>query len=164
LIPAVVTPAEITMCYRDKAAEYRQTQEKCLATMIYGEARGEAFTGKVAVAYTALNRAVNRPLCDVILQPKQYSIFNGSAEWHAAATDPLVEPAQENKADEEGWQDSLRAAKLVMAGEVSDPSNGSTHYISDRVMKLKKYKYPKWSRTYVQVAKIGEHRFFKQNI
>lgn len=165
LIPAVCIPAETNMCFRDTRAEaayqYQQTQEKCLATMVYGEARGEVKTGQVAVAYTALNRAVNRSVCDVILAPKQYSIFNDNAELIAAAKSPDKNPDLKNEIDEESWKSAVEVARLVMNKEVADPTKGSTHYLAPKVMKIKGYKYPKWSKQYTLVAVIDNHKFYR---
>jgi spore germination cell wall hydrolase CwlJ-like protein len=145
----------------EAAYQYQQAQEKCLATMVYGEARGEVKTGQVAVAYTALNRAVNRSVCDVILAPKQYSIFNGNVELIAAAKSPDKNPDLKNEIDEESWKTAVEVARLVMNKEVTDPTKGSTHYLAPKVMKIKGYKYPKWSVQYKLVAVIDNHKFYK---
>ena len=129
--------------------------------MVYGEARGEVKTGQVAVAYTALNRAVNRSVCDVILAPKQYSIFNDNAELIAAAKSPDKNPDLKNEIDEESWKSAVEVARLVMNKEVADPTKGSTHYLAPKVMKIKGYKYPKWSKQYTLVAVIDNHKFYR---
>lgn len=166
LIPAVCIPAETFMCYRNPQVEaafkYRLEQEKCLATMIYGEARGEVKKGQVAVAYTALNRAVNRSVCDVILAPKQYSIFNGNKELIAVATSQEENPDLKNKTDEESWQTAVEVAQQVMNREVADPTKGSTHYLAPKVMEIKGYTYPRWSTEYKMVVVIDNHRFYKK--
>lgn len=167
LIPAVCIPAETYKCFRDPVAadafEYQQTQEKCLATMIYGEARGEVKAGQVAVAYTALNRAVNRSVCDVILAPKQYSIFNGNKELIAVATSPDKNPELKNEVDEESWETAVAVAQSVMNKEVADPTKGATHYLAPKVMESKGYKYPKWSVKYKLVTVIDNHKFYKKD-
>lgn len=166
LVPNLALPVGVDMCFRDIKAEneykHKQAQEKCLATMIYGEARGEAKAGQVAVAYTALNRAVNRSVCDVILAPKQYSIFNGNAELIAVATSEDKEPDTKNKIDDESWELAQEVAKLVLDKKVADPTNGSTHYLAPKVMKIKKYKYPKWSIKYTKTVVIDGHHFYKK--
>jgi len=136
-------------------------QTKCLATMIYGEARGEAERGMVAVAYTATNRAANKTVCGVILAPKQYSIFNGNPELRAAAMSSDLEPKQKNVIDVAGWEQAVKVAQSVMRKEVPDPTMGSTHYLSPTAMKSKGYKYPKWSKQYQLVIVIDKHRFYK---
>jgi spore germination cell wall hydrolase CwlJ-like protein len=140
-----------------------QTKEvKCLATMIYGEARSEPVRGQVAVAYTAINRAVNKSVCQVVLAPMQYSIFNNNPELRAIALSPVLEPTQHNTIDEDSWDQAMQTARLVIKSKIADPTGGATHYIADKVMKLKGYRYPKWSKQFTQVADINNHRFFKK--
>lgn len=141
-------------------AEMREM--KCLATMIYGEARGEQETGQVAVAYSALNRArANKTLCDVVLAPKQYSIFNNNPELKAAAQSLHLPPRQKNVIDEQSWKQAQGVAELVVQRKVPDPTNGGTHYLAPKVMKSKGYVYPKWSYQYTLVAVIDNHKFYK---
>lgn len=136
-------------------------QVKCLATMVYGEARGEAEQGKVVVAYTALNRAAKKTVCAVVLAPYQYSIFNDNPALRAAALSLHAEPEQKNVVDRASWQESLAVAQAVLQRAVPDPTGGATHYLADRLMRIKGYRYPRWSRQYTQVAVIDSHRFFK---
>ena len=140
-----------------------QREVKCLATMVYGEARGESVQGKLAVAWSAVNRQLkkaNKTVCQIVLAPKQYSIFNDNPALKQAATSLEVEPKQKNPIDQQTWQDSVRVAEQVLTGAAADPTGGATHYIADRVMRQKGYVYPKWSRQYRQVAVIENHRFF----
>ena len=136
-------------------------QEKCLATMIYGEARGEAEHGQVAVAYTAMNRAAKKTVCAVVLAPKQYSIFNDNPALRAAAMSLHVEPKQKNIIDNASWEKAVRVAEKVMRRQVPDPTKGSTHYLAPAVMASKGYTYPKWSKEYSLVAVIDNHKFYK---
>jgi len=140
---------------------YEMAQEKCLATMVYGEARGEAKRGQIAVAYTAVNRAKNKSVCQVVLAPKQYSIFNNNPVLRAAASSLHITPVQKNAIDSASWSRAVRVAEMVLRQSVSDPTNGSTHYLAPKVMAAKKYTYPRWSRQYMLVAVIDNHRFFK---
>lgn len=135
---------------------------KCLATMVYGEARGEQETGQIAVAYSAVNRATgNKSLCDVVLAPKQYSIFNNNPTLRAAAQSLQLDPMQKNPIDKNSWQKAQHIADIVFRRKVSDPTNGSTHYLAPTVMRIKGYVYPKWSKQYTLVAVIDNHRFYK---
>ena len=138
-----------------------EDQIKCLATMVYGEARGEATAGKVAVAYTALNRAAKKTVCSVVLAPKQYSIFNDNPALRAAAMSLHIEPEQKNVIDQASWIESIAVARAVLHRAVPDPTGGATHYLADRLMRIKGYRYPRWSKQYIQVASIDRHRFFK---
>jgi len=145
-----------------KVAKIDPQETKCLAVAIYGEARGEAVRGQVAVAYSAVNRAVKRRICDVVLAPKQYSAFNNNQALQAAAQSLTLEPLQKNKVDNESWKTALQVAENVLSKKVEDPTNGATHYLSDRVMHLKHYHYPKWSREYTMVVEIDNHKFYKK--
>jgi spore germination cell wall hydrolase CwlJ-like protein len=138
-------------------------EEKCLATTIYGEGRGETELGQRAVAYTIVNRAVKKTLCQVALAPKQYSIFNDNPFLRMAALSKNIIPKQKNVIDQTSWALAMKVANDVFYGKVIDPTNSATHYLSDKLMHKRGYRYPKWSKKYIQVALIGSHRFFKQN-
>jgi len=140
----------------------REQEEKCLATMVYGEARGEKETGMIAVAYSAINRAKNKSVCEVVLAPKQYSIFNNNPTLREAAMSIDVEPEQKNDIDNTGWEKARQVAAQVMRKQVADPTAGATHYLAPAVMAKKGYKYPRWSREYALVAVIDNHKFYKQ--
>ena len=61
LVPIMVQQGIPTMCYRGKAMPNVDPKEAhCLAVMVYGESRGESELGQVAVAFTAVNRAVKK--------------------------------------------------------------------------------------------------------
>lgn len=136
-------------------------QEKCLATMIYGEARGEVERGMVAVAYTAINRSAKKTVCAVVLSPKQYSIFNNNPALKAAAVSTNLNPLQKNVIDVKSWERAKAIAKGVMRREIIDPTAGATHYLAPGLMKIKGYKFPKWSKQYKLTATIDNHKFYK---
>ena len=159
LLAMVPTTLYNTVC--PKIPKVDAAQEKCLATTIYGEARSESEQGQIAVAYTLLNRAKNKTICDVALARKQYSIFNNNLAFRAIATSLHLIPEQKNTIDQKSWEMAVRVSKIVMYGLKPDPTNGATHYIADKVMKLKGYKYPKWSKEYTMVAAINNHKFYK---
>jgi spore germination cell wall hydrolase CwlJ-like protein len=162
LIPTLVSQGTPQICYAPPVPD--PVQHKCLSTMIYGEARGEGRTGKIAVAYSAVNRAKNKTLCDVVLAPKQYSIFNNNPALKAAALNKNLVPPLKNAIDKVSWNDANGVAYDVMLGIATDPTNGSTHYIAPNVMKAKRYVYPKWSRQFILVAVIDNHVFYKQPV
>lgn len=137
-------------------------QEKCLATMVYGEARGETDNGKIAVAWTAMNRASKKTVCKVVLAPKQYSIFNNNPALRMAAMSLNVEPKQKNVIDSASWQRSLELARAVYRKEISDPTAGSTHYLAPTLMKAKGYTIPQWARKFTFMGKIDNQMFYKE--
>ena len=72
-----------------------------------------------------------------------------------------MEPKQKNIIDKAGWEESMKVAAAVIRKQVIDPTNGSTHYLADKVMIAKGYIYPKWSKEYKMVAIIDNHKFYK---
>lgn len=138
-------------------------QEKCLAVTVYGEARGESYHGQLAVAYTVINRAKKKSICNVALAPKQYSVFNDNPALRAAAMDPHLKPHKSNPIDQKSWNQAVMVARVAMHNLVADPTNGATHYLAPKLMKTKKFKYPKWSRQYTLVKVIDGHKFYKMN-
>lgn len=160
--PVLLASSEQKVCFNKiTAPKVSAAETKCLAVMIYGEARGESKQGMVAVGYTALNRATKSTLCKVVLAPKQYSIFNNNHALQAVALSKLDTPTLKNSIDAESWESSVEVANLVASRAVSDPTHGSTHYLAPTVMNLKKYKYPRWSKEYTLVKVIDNHRFYK---
>lgn len=162
VIPVSLSTGANTVCFKP-VKRIDPAQEKCLATMVYGEARGESFKGKVAVAHTALNRTAKKTVCQVVLAPKQYSIFNNNPKLKAVALDAKVQPTLRNLFEQGAWEESKKAAAAVLAGISTDPTNGSTHYLAPTVMKAKGYKYPKWSKQFELTAVIENHRFYKES-
>jgi spore germination cell wall hydrolase CwlJ-like protein len=161
IVPTTLHFAEHITCYKAPALA-EESQVKCLAVMIYGEARGESAEGKAAVAYTAVNRAAKKTLCEVVLAPYQYSIFNNNPGLRKIATSEHLEPTQKNYLENLSWMESLSVALAVAEKAVPDPTSGSTHYLAPKAMKKLKYRYPRWSREYTLTAVIDNHRFYKQ--
>ena len=160
-IPASINKSADVICINPYIGKIDHAQEKCLSVTIYGEARGESLQGQIAVAYTVLNRAVNRSICQVALSPKQYSIFNNNPALRAAAMSKNLEPTQKNIIDKKSWEQATKVAQMVLANFVKDPTGGATHYLSAKVMKSKHYRYPRWSKEYKMVKEIENHKFYK---
>lgn len=136
--------------------------KKCLATMIYGEARGETVKGQVAVAYSAVNRAKhNKSVCHVVLEPKQYSVFNKNPKLKQIALSLHLQPQTRNKDEEAAWLSANRVAERVIKRKVKDPTNGSTHYYSPNAVSKLGYTIPAWSTEYKVMAMIDNHVFYK---
>lgn len=120
------------------AASY-QNDRALLARIISAEARGEPYTGQVAVGAVVLNR-VKHPsfpgtLSGVIYQPGAFSaILDGQFNM------PIADSA-------------YRAADDALAGW--DPSNGSIYYFNPATATSSWI----WSRP--QVLRIGRHTFCK---
>ncbi|MBE3598130.1 MAG: cell wall hydrolase [Limnochordaceae bacterium] len=117
---------------------YSQQDRRLLAAIIWLEARGEPFEGKVAVGAVVLNR-VESPLFpdsveEVLLQPGQFPF--------SAETLYSVQP------DSSAWQ----AADRALAGE--DPTGGALYFYNPERTVTPEF----WAGRPV-VARIGRHVF-----
>lgn len=137
---------------------------RILALTLIGEARGESLDGRVAVAYTVRNRAVEkkRRVADVCLQKWQYSCWvpQGGVDNHDYVMG-IAEKLFKTKdalADDEQWHysEALLLARGVLAGALRDRTGGATHYIT---LKLYKTNPPAWVDR-APSAVIGNHAFF----
>ena len=128
-----------------------------MARTVYGEARGEPWLGKVAVAWVLRTRAEldlgndGRPdwwgegLAGVAMAPWQFSCWNPLDKMRRR-----IEEANSAK-----LADSLRACFAVLVGEELDPTQGATHYYADSIPA------PKWAQGRKPTAIIGHHSFFR---
>lgn len=119
----------------DVAASYQ-----CLVANVWHEARGEGIKGMHAVALVTMNRAKQRhkSVCDIVYEPRQFS-------WTAHVTGHI--PSNIN--------DVRRAVANVMTHNVSDFTNGATHYHAS-------YVNPLWASSMHRVAIIGKHHFYRK--
>ena len=112
-----------------------------LAHLIHAEARGENFTGQVAVGAVVLNRASSpyfpETIRDVIMQ-KTYNLYQFS---------PVGDGSINLTPDENAIQAALQALK----GE--DPTNGALFFYNPDISS------DKWIRTLPVITKIGNHVF-----
>jgi len=123
-----------------------------LAIGIWGEARGEPFEGKVAVAWVVKNRAESNwrgqsTYSRVLIDPKQFSCFNDGNPNLVKMTMPwLWEP--------DALMECFKAAMAVHYGMIPDPTDGSNHYARYDCR-------PSWCEDMQFVATIGDHNFYK---
>lgn len=114
-------------------------QMMCLVDNIYHEARGESYTGKLAVAKVTLNRVNHKnypkTICQVVYQPKQFS-------WTIKYKKKPINTKE--------WLACYDAAYKVF---VSNKLNTftATHYHNTTVN-------PKWKLQ--RIASIGKHHFY----
>jgi len=118
------------------------------ARTVWGEARGEPYEGKLAVAHVILNRWRARhrgetTVFGVCSEPKQFSCWNES--------DPNRPKMIAIGAAEPSYRECLRAFLEAIDGP--DPTGGALHYHTIGVR-------PRWSRGKRPSAVIGAHKFF----
>lgn len=132
-------------------AVFSAAEQKCLATAIYFEARGESLKGQAAVAQVVLNRVRNpaypSTVCGVVYQNQH---LRNRCQFSFACDgrkDRITSPAHYKVAQE--------IAMAVTAGKIFIPEvASSTHYYAD-------YVSPRWARTMEKMKKIGLHIFYR---
>jgi spore germination cell wall hydrolase CwlJ-like protein len=116
----------------------------CLTEAVYHEARGEPFSGRVAVALVVRNRVLDRRFpksyCGVIHQRGQFTYRAGPID------------------DVTSWLGAVAIATVVQLDLVDDEHvAGAVFYYSPTDVKKK----PKWAKHGVLIATIGKHEFRK---
>ncbi|GIP37716.1 spore cortex-lytic enzyme [Paenibacillus sp. J31TS4] len=128
---------DATIAKLKKAASPKQGALEQLARIIYSEARGETFTGQVAVGAIVLNRVQSNlfpdSISEVIFQPGQFSAVDDGQYWL--------------KPDET----SYKAARAALNG--SDPTKGALFYYNPVIATAE------WSKKRPTMAVIGAHIF-----
>ena len=123
-----------------------------LARTIWGEARGELYGGRVAIANVVMNRAKNpgwwgKSAVEVCLKPQQFSCWNADDVNYpklqsVTPTDPIF------------TESLVIASRAVLLMELEDVTMGSDHYHNLSVT-------PRWSMGRTPIIQIGQHRFYK---
>ena len=112
----------------------------CLSMIMFGEARGEADIGKVAVAYTAINRKADpkypKDICKIMKQPAQYDFLakiGTPQEYQYKYLEPI--------------------AQAILDGRIDDPTGGAKWF---HTRKIKPY----WSKEKPVKIALGNHIFY----
>jgi spore germination cell wall hydrolase CwlJ-like protein len=129
----------------------RAEQEKCLAEVIYFEARNQPVRGQIAVAQVVLNRVFSskypRSVCGVVYQ-------NAHRHLHCQFTfacDGTTDLVRESHAMER----AKKIAKESLDGLLWLPEVGkATHYHTYRVR-------PNWVHQMTKLQKLGAHIFYR---
>lgn len=138
-----------------------------LAVLIYGEARGEAIEGQIAVGNVVRNRVRSshdiKTYQDVALQPYQFSTFHprgggqnytetlGAAQQMVSARGSSKQPPNAPLLNQCVW-----IATGIIVGSLLDNTNGATHYFADSIPK------PAWAKAMTHVCTVGNHLFYKE--
>lgn len=127
-----------------------------VAKTLWGEARGEPELGKVAVAAVIVNRARiaearggywwGDDIVGVCRKPAQFSCWNEN--------DPNADKIAALDGEDPVYRDCLRLARRAVNGQLSDPTDGATHYHALGVN-------PFWARGQKPTARIGNHLFYR---
>jgi hypothetical protein len=131
---------------RQLAAEVR-----CLANVIYFEARGESEAGQRAVAEVILHRQAEgthgHTICDVAYEGADRTFCQFTFACDGSEEQPkLAEP----------WRAAqVLAARLLVGEAPADATYGATYYHATSV-------HPSWAPLKLRVAEIGNHIFYRE--
>lgn len=132
-----------------------------VAQTVYGEARGEGYLGKCAVAWVIRNRVEADLNSDskpdwwgegyqaVVMKPQQFSCWNKGDPNLRKLLDEF-RPGRPQTMD--GFL-CLHASMSVLTGMEPDPTRGATHYHTHAVR-------PSWAKDQDYLS-IGNHRFYR---
>ena len=125
-----------------------------LAQTVAGEAEGESYEGKLAVAYVAMNRVGDKrwppTASEVVLQKWQFSCFNAGSP----RIKPMMQPEKYIGAGK--WEECFRAAASAMFGLEPDPTFGANHYLVTSIRDR-----TSWSQGKTPTVEIDNHSFYK---
>lgn len=143
---------------------FRDVDVLTLARTLYGEARGESRIGQIAVAWVIRNRLENYPgawwsqqvgdgipdstIEAVCLERNQFSCW-----W-----DSQAKKVRSRTPSQLG--DLMVIAQQVLEGNLTDPTDGATHYHTCLRPEWAKSWPPKWAHGRVGKT-VGSHIFYK---
>ena len=130
----------------------------CLAMNLYHEARGETLAGNIAVGYVTMNRVADKrypdTVCGVVHQAKYHGWDLVNPIKNRCQFSWYCDGLSDNPQDGKAMLESVLIAKHIIAGTVTDISEGATHYHA-------KYVNPYWADDMTVVLEIGQHIFYK---
>ena len=144
LIMAHFMPSSTTIT----TAAVDDPEVKCIAQAVYFEARGEPFSGQIAVAQVVHNRTAKRTktYCEVV--------YEGSERLNGCQFSFACDGKSEKPAEKLAWLRAVNVASLVKDGKLRDLSGEATHYHAN-------YVSPNWSKKLVHTTTIGNHIFYR---
>lgn len=133
------------------ASVFAAAEQKCLATAIYFEARGEELRGQAAVAQVILNRVRNpaypASVCDVVYQNESW-LNKCQFSFACDGVPDLI-------TDRRAYRLAKDVAMAVTGGKIFLPEvASSTHYNAT-------YVSPHWARSMERMTQIGSHIFYR---
>lgn len=133
MLALVVAPAA------EASQQKGSASKRCLADVIYAEARGESRQGQVAVAEVVMNRVGKSgfagSVCGVVRQKGQFAPRAHVSEGGA-------------------YQVALSVADDVLSGRAPKVTNGAMYFHTPAVK-------PSWSKRFKRTNRIGSHIFYR---
>ena len=130
----------------------------CLAMNLYHETRGETLAGNIAVGYVTMNRVADPrypdTICGVVHQAKYHGWDLVNPIKNRCQFSWYCDGLSDNPQDGKAMLESVILAQHIIAGTVTDISEGATHYHAT-------YVNPYWADDMTVVLEVGQHIFYK---
>lgn len=140
------------------------TEQMILARAIWGEARNQNRTARIAVGWSIRNRVQDKrwdnTYHEVILEFKQYSAF-----WEKFPKNQNLEALKDPKGtinnpnDYKKWQETYEIAGQIIKGTIEDCSEGATFYHDISISEQEFFIRINLKLNFIK--QIGEFRFYK---
>jgi spore germination cell wall hydrolase CwlJ-like protein len=125
---------------------------------LYHEARSEPLAGVLAVGFVTMNRVADKrypdTVCGVVHQAKYHGWDMVNPIKNRCQFSWFCDGYSDSPQDGKAMMESVLIAKHIMAGTVTDISEGATHYHAT-------YVNPYWADDMTVVLEIGQHIFYK---
>ena len=126
----------------------------CLAVNLYHEARSEEAVGAIAAGYVVVNRVNSKrypnDVCSVIKQGGERRHKCQFSWWCDGKSDRI----SKNEIEQRAYQRMRWYAKLILGGNIGDPSGGALFYHTAGVN-------PYWMSSKEQTVRLGYHIFYR---
>jgi spore germination cell wall hydrolase CwlJ-like protein len=149
---APVSAAEIPQTAATRVALERLLAEhRCLAEVMYYEARGEGEDGQTAVARVVLNRLASGNHGNTICAVAYEGAHQTFCQFTFVCDGSLDQPKRP-----EAWRSAQVLAARIMTGQVSagTEADDATYYHNTTVR-------PTWAPKMLRLARIGNHIFYR---
>lgn len=134
------------------------SDEICMGVNLFMEAKGEGKRGMQAVAAVTYNRVKSKKypdnVCSVVFQRKQFS-WTFQQDYATIISLMKGEVSNLNSIDLKSYRLAMQVAKENPKKILDTLPRNVLHYHSTKVK-------PYWSKKKIQVAKIGQHVFYKE--
>lgn len=129
--------------------QQRITNAFYLAFVLWREARGEPYEGKVALVYSIMHRVAHpkwwgRDIPSVVTRKWQYSSMTNPSDGQLTLF-PVYDLS---------WEECLQIALNVLDQKVANPAPGADSYYAADTLK------PSWANTARFIVRIGKHCFY----
>lgn len=132
------------------SVEDTDPQWRCLTEALYFEARGESPLGQIAVAEVILNRVDSARFPDTVCGV----VRQGAKSGKGCQFSYYCDGKKEYIANRPVYDRLGKIAWVMMQGRPRTLTGKATYYHSSSVN-------PRWSRTFTETARIGDHIFYR---